>query len=193
MTRRLQVRLKFDSWLERCVAVSWCLTSLVGCRAAPARIKSRERDRMPAPRPNYAIWFRREDAAGRWHKDSIRESGNEQSRSRQSPSQQFQMMICCANLMDAAKRRPIQEDREPAPLDDLCIDHQNGLPQRSMPAAYSLGSGAPRHFPCHRAMNHAITGRCATLAACLALLCVVIFRTFKCYKIADVIVQHKIA
>jgi hypothetical protein len=62
-----------------------------------------------------------------------------------------------------------------------------------MPAAYSPGSGAPRHVPCHRAMNHAIIGRCATVAARLALLCVVIFRTFKCYKIADVIVEHAMA
>jgi hypothetical protein len=44
-------------------------------------------------------------------------------------------------------------------------------------------------------MNHAIIGRCATVAACLALFSVVIFRTIKCYKIADVIVivEHPLA
>jgi hypothetical protein len=86
MTHRLQVNLK-DSWFEKCVAVSWCLTS-VGCQAAPAKINSRERSHANAPaelrirqerrkiqdyyrfapHPLGAIWSRRKDAVGGGHK-----------------------------------------------------------------------------------------------------------------------------
>ena len=45
------------------------------------------------------------------------------------------------------------------PLDDLSIDHQNSLPQRSMPAAYSSGSSALRHVPCQCARFEAIRFR----------------------------------